>query len=142
MRSPKVPLAIFFAFWLLAVGDMTWTYLSNPHDPTLTGTDRYGHTYPGELARILTVAAGEIIVLLAILRPWTYRRSWGRALLAFAVLSPWLLLWGAVGLHAGPTTHAHTAWLLLLWLGLLGAALFAFFRGPIPQVDPPVGRHN
>ena len=70
------------------------------------GDYRIAQVDPGELARILTVAAGEIIVLLAILRPWSYRRSWGRALLAFAVLSPWLLLWGAVGLHAGPRHDA------------------------------------
>ncbi|HEU5185607.1 MAG TPA: hypothetical protein VFU01_13630 [Gemmatimonadaceae bacterium] len=109
---------LFTVFWLLAALDMTFTYVRNPYDPSLMGTTAYGHTSPGELTRMLTILAGELVLFLAILRPWSYRQSWLRALFALVILSPWLLLWGPIGLHAGPTTHAHTTWLLVLWVGL------------------------
>ena len=97
---------------------MTATYYANPHDPTLTGTDAYGHTQVGELARILKITAGELVIATLVLRPWSYRRSWVRVLAGLLLLTPWMLLWGVAGMHSGPTTHAHTSWLLLFWIGL------------------------
>jgi hypothetical protein len=102
---------------------MVSTYLGNPHDPALKGTEAYGHTQRGELAHILGITAGEVLVLLLLLRPWSYDRSWLRALGALLVLTPWLMLWGILGLHAGPTTHTHTALLLLVWVSLVGASV-------------------
>ena len=69
------------------------------------------------------VTASEILVSVAVLRPWSYRRSWGRSLALAVVLAPWMLLWGGFGMHAGPTTHAHTLWLFFYWVGLLAAAV-------------------
>lgn len=113
------PARVFVVFWLVGIVWMVSTYFANPVDPTLQGTDRYGTTYHGELQSILGVTAVELALSIAILRPWSYERSWGRALLTLLVFTPWILLWGALGLHAGPTTHAHTVWLLLYWIGLL-----------------------
>jgi hypothetical protein len=113
--------AVFSTFWLVGVVLMTLSYVGNPVDPSLIGTDRYGQSYSGELQSILTVTLAEIAISLAILRPWNYRRSWWRPLLLLVILTPWLLLWGVVGMHAGPTTHTHSLWLMLYWIGLLGA---------------------
>ena len=117
-RRFRSPLTLFAGFWIIGIVVMVRSYYGNPHDPTLTGTDAYGHTQLGELARILRITAVEVLVFLLLLRPWSYQRSWMRALAGVVLLTPWLLLWGALGLHAGPTTHAHTSWLLLFWLGL------------------------
>jgi hypothetical protein len=69
---------------LLGVGlaFFSYTYVANPHDPALVGTDAYGHTYRGELTSILVISAAEILVAGAIVRPWSYRASWGRAFIA------------------------------------------------------------
>ena len=111
------------AFWLAGVALMIRSYVANPVDPSLRGAARYGTTYAGELRFILAVTASEILVSVAVLRPWSYRRSWGRSLALAAVLAPWMLLWGGFGMHAGPTTHAHTLWLFFYWVGLLAAAV-------------------
>ena len=116
------PLRLFAGYSTLGAALFTFEYLTNPLEPALAGTARYGTTYAGELTQILGVTGAEILVAAVILRPWSYRRSWGRALLCALAFAPWLALWGALGLHAGPTTHAHTTWLLLFWLGLVTAA--------------------
>jgi hypothetical protein len=116
------PAAVFAAFWLIGIALMSWSYVANPVNPSLRGTERYGTTYAGELRFILMVTLLEITISLGVLRPWSYRRSWIRVLVLLLLLTPWLLLWGALGLHAGPTTHTHTLW-LVFWIGLLGAAI-------------------
>jgi NhaP-type Na+/H+ or K+/H+ antiporter len=102
---------------------MTYSYVANPIDSSLTGTAAYGTTYRGELGFIALVTAAEVIVSVTVLRPWSYRCSWGRALLLLVLLTPWLLFWGALGLHAGPTTHIRTVWLMLYWVGVFGSVL-------------------
>ena len=119
----RAPLILFAGFWIIGVLVMAGSYYANPHDPTLTGVDAYGHTQVGELARILQITAVELLVFVVVLRPWSHRRSWIRAVTGLALLTPWLLLWGAVGLHSGPTTQAHTSWLLLFWVALLISAI-------------------
>ena len=117
------PVLVFTTFWLIGIALMSWSYATNPVNPALHGPGRYGTTYEGELRFILTVTLGEIAISLGVLRPWSYQRSWVRTLIMLLLLSPWLLLWGALGLHAGPTTHTHTLWLVLFWFGLLSAAI-------------------
>jgi hypothetical protein len=121
--SRSFHLRLFGAFWAFGVALFTVKYFTNPGNPALTGIARYGTTYMGELADILGLTAVEVLVSAAILRPWSYRQSWGRALTAAAVLAPWLLVRVAVGMHAGPTTRAHTRWLLLFLIGLVIAAI-------------------
>jgi hypothetical protein len=139
MSHSRTPIVLFAAFWLSGLILIVGTYVSNPHDPALTGTEAYGHTQPGELSHILAITAGEMLVFLVLLRPWSYHRSWLRAVGALLVLTPWLLLWGVLGLHAGPTTHTHTLLLGLLWFGLAvtsvvsGVAVIRMRR----RVQPP-----
>jgi hypothetical protein len=122
-KSMKVPLILFVAYWTLVVGFVVATYSAYPPDPDLRDTASYGHTAPGELRVDLIVMALEIAVFAALLRPWSYARSWGRALVSLGVLTPWLVFLLAVGIHAGPPIRVHTDLLLLLWIGLLVAAI-------------------
>ncbi len=121
--SRSFHLRLFGAFWAFGVALFTVKYFTNPGNSALLGIAGYGKTYMGELADILGLTAVEILVSAAILRPWSYRRSWGRSLTAAAVLAPWIVVRMAVGMHAGPTTRAHTLWLLLFLIGLIGTAI-------------------
>ncbi len=131
MRRPLSyrPLISFFAFWGIGCLWFTATYLANPPRPHSTGPSAYGTTWAGELKSILLFTLCEVVVAALILQPWTYDRSWGRAGLTLLVLTPWLLLQGAIGLHSGPTTAAHTTWLVLLWVALLALMVLGFVRG-------------
>ncbi len=124
MKASKLPLPVmlFGIFWTAGITLMAATYLMSPPDSALQGTERYGHTYPGEFRHMLVVTTVELLIFAALLRPWSYRRSWGRAVGTAALLTPWILVWGALGLHAGPTTHTHSLWLFFFWVGLVVAA--------------------
>ena len=130
------PMRLFSGFSAAGLVMFIYEYVANPYDPALTGTAAYGHTYPGELSLVLRMSAVEIVAAAMVLRPWSYNRSWGRALVAVLLLTPWLMLWGVLGLHAGPATHAHTTWLVGLWLGLAVAAA----RGAL--TSDTVGEHS
>ena len=117
------PLALFVGFWSVGVALMTQTYLSNPPDPTLGGIEAYGHTWAGELRTMLWITGGEVLTFLLILRPWSYYQAWSRSVAALVLLTPWMVLWGGLGMHSGPTTGTHGLWLLTFWLGLVVAAI-------------------
>jgi hypothetical protein len=119
------PVVTFSGFWLIGIALMIYDYFRNPVIPGLHGTAAYGTTHAGELQVILLVTAAEVLISTVILRPWSYQHSWFRSLLTLILLTPWMLLWGALGLHAGPTTHMHSMWLLLYWVGLLVAAVMS-----------------
>ena len=57
-------------------------------------------------------------MLLAILRPWSYDRSWGRALVAWILLAPWNALSMIMSMHQGGIIVLHWMWLCLLLLGI------------------------
>jgi hypothetical protein len=122
IKLRRQPILLFSGFWLVGVALMTQSYVRHPVDPALHGTAAYGTTYAGELRFILSVTAVEMLISAMILRPWSYYHSWVRALSVFVLCTPWMLLWGALGLHAGPATHVHSIWLLLYWVGLLVSA--------------------
>lgn len=71
------------------------------------------------------VALGECALLLAILRPWSYCRSWGRALSASLLAIGLSLLWVQGALHSPPYFGMHLQWWLLVNLGLLLLTLFS-----------------
>lgn len=133
MTKPfRSSLGLYIGFWAAGVLLMVYSYVSEP--PTaLPAPESYGHSYSGELRIMLAVTSVEMVIFALILRPWSYDRSWLRALLALSLLTPWLLLWGAFGIHAGPATHTHTAWLLLLWAVLAVSCVSSFRRSKQPN---------
>jgi hypothetical protein len=78
----------------------------------------------------------QTLLLMAILRPATFARSWGRALLALVVCLAFLAL-GALGsMHSPPAWGAYTLWLLLLLFGAFGLLLSSASGGKAPDPLP------
>ena len=72
---------------------------------------------------MLEVLSVEVLLLYLILRPWSYRRSWGRAAIAFFLFAGWTILGGIGTMHSGRIGTFHWGWLLLVTVGLLGATV-------------------
>lgn len=114
--------AILPTAWIVLVGAMVWARYRDPfgRSPTHPG---YGENLPGDLPWALVTSAVEIVVLTAILQPWSVRSLWPRALTAFALFAPWSLFAMMMGMHAGSIDAAHSMWRIGLALALGGALL-------------------
>jgi hypothetical protein len=86
------------------------------------------HNRPGDLGRNLRYVIAEAALALLLLRPWSYRHSWRRALLAALLLAPWVLFNVAFLIHSGGVMALHTFWLVLLWLACAAAAAVSGVR--------------
>jgi hypothetical protein len=131
LRIAPLPL-----LWLTTVMLMARSWAGDPHDPALEGTDRYGHNHDGALADGVVFTVIELAVLLAILRPWSYDRSWGRSLAATVLLLPMTALSMLMSMHAGGIIGLHFTWLLL---ALVGEGI-AFLVSAISRYRGPMGR--
>ena len=94
-------------------------------DPRRRGN---GQNWPGDLSTELWLGAAELLVLFLILRPWSYRRSWGRALVALVLFIPWTLFTAMLGMHAGSINGAHLVWRAGVALVLLCLALISGYE--------------
>ena len=94
---------------------------------------QYGMNWPGDLREDLWDTAVEAAVLVLLLRPWSFRDSIGRLVLALVLFLPWTLFNLLVGMHSGPIGNAHELWLLLVCAGLV-AGLIMTVRG---RRNPP-----
>lgn len=65
------------------------------------------------------IVLAECSVLLAVLRPRSYSRSWGRALCACLLAIGLALFWLQGALHAPPYYGMHLQWWLAVSLGLV-----------------------
>jgi hypothetical protein len=83
------------------------------------------HNRPGELSSFLGLTLIELAVILAILRPRSYAHSWRRALAAVAVVTPWLVVFVAMMIHAGGVMVLHVLWLGGLWIGIAVLAVIS-----------------
>lgn len=96
----------------------------------------YGANWPGDLPRLLFLASIEVALLYAILRPATFRASWGRALWAVMLLVPYTAITTVVAMHGGPIIGAHLLWLTGLTLAMCvvlvvaAASAIARWRAP------------
>ncbi|MGL4768165.1 MAG: ADP-ribosylglycohydrolase family protein [Formosimonas sp.] len=104
---------------ILFIGMMWRDYLNDPFDPTRGGTNSYGHNSDGVFSSLSVAVGLELLVAYAIVRPWSYRRSWGRALCALCLAVPWTMLSLLVTMHAGGVVALHALWMLCL-SGVLG----------------------
>ena len=90
-------------------------------DPT--GQQIYAN-WPGELMETLGLIAIEVALLYLILRPWSYTRSWGRALMAGLLLAPFAVFaFGVMFMYGSLIALMHVIWLGLVAGGLFVAAL-------------------
>lgn len=77
-----------------------------------------GKNWPGDLQRTLIQAAIGTVVLALILRPWSFRDSVGRLLLALALFASWTAFNLLTLTHAGEVIGAHLFWLVLVCASL------------------------
>jgi hypothetical protein len=107
-----------WAAWVGLVWLMVRDWQRDPYNPALEGTAAYGHNLDGVQLTGPLLSGLELALAFLILRPWSYQRSWVRALIALALLSPWALVNTVVILHLGGIGMLHVMWLWTLWLAL------------------------
>jgi len=76
-------------------------------DPRRQG---YGQNWPGDLSSEIGMGVWELLALMLVLRPWSYRHSWGRALVALVLFFGWTMVTAILGMHAGSINGAHLVW--------------------------------
>lgn len=91
---------------------------TDPYDPALTGTARYGHDHDGALAQLLPLCLVEFAVLQLVLVPGDPQRRIGRAVVALVLLVPWTLGSLVLTMHQGGVVAAHALWLLAASAGV------------------------
>jgi hypothetical protein len=112
-----------FGVWVATTLEMLRGWRNDPYNPALKGSDTYFHNGPGALGWGVLFTTIDIVVLYAVLRPWSYDRSWRRALAALLLFTPWAFLNAITVVHAGSVRFTHILSVLAVWLGL--AVLFA-----------------
>jgi hypothetical protein len=122
MRFPRN----FYVYaWLAAVALYVWAAFA----PDYYAIHHNLKTYPLRDAMLFSlVSAVECLALLLILRPWTFRGSRWRLLIALILFVPWTALCALSLMHMSPFYSAHALWLLLVVIGLV-IAMFTVRRG-------------
>lgn len=104
-------------------------YITDPYDPALTGTERYGHNGAGAFQRYTLLILIEFLVLAAVLVPYSFSRFyWVRPLILQILFFGWTLLMLVSGMHGGNVDALHTLYLLginAVIFVLLAAAVIA-----------------
>jgi len=77
----------------------------------------------------------ELAVLYVILRPWSFRASWGRALLASLLFLPWTGVCGMAVMHSGGFFVLHVFWLLVVSFSLIAVALASGLQALLRRKD-------
>ena len=97
---------------------MVRSWVSDPYVEPLDGIPRYGHNGPDALREGLVWIAAELILVLSILRPWNYDRSWWRPAVALLMVVPLVGLLFVTQMHSGGIHGLHLLWatFLMCWL--------------------------
>ena len=98
--------------WFGRLPDPYWQYVRHIPPPHL-------HPVSGIFWIILCMLA-QAVMLAAILRPATYKQSWGRAVIAVVISVGFFALAGMGAMHAPPYYFAYLWWLL----AVVAAAVF------------------
>ena len=120
-RHLLLPLTAITGLAMVVWGGFLPDYWMLRHQPP--GTEP---AYP--LQAVLTFCAlilAECLLLLAVLRPGSYCRSWGRALCASLLALALGGFWFSGFMHAPPYYGMHLQWWLLVSLGLLLLTLYS-----------------
>lgn len=115
------------AFTILALGILVAALAGLRPDPYLTGVRALPlpHPYPIEtLAWVALLMSVQVIVLFSILRPRTFRASYGRAIAGVGVSLLFLTIGGLGAMHSPPPWGVYILWLLVVLAGML--ALFGW----------------
>jgi hypothetical protein len=117
-RKQLLATALPLLAWVVVTAEMVRGWQRDPYNPALKGTDSYFHNPPGALGVGILFISIDIAVLYAVLRPWSYHRSWPRALGALLLFTPWAALNTISLMHAGSVWATHVMAVLGIWLGL------------------------
>ena len=114
------------AIWLVGVLAVLWTARwPNPYTVHVARIPP-PHPYPLEgvlwTVFLMTLQIGAQFL---ILRPQTYRRSWGRSLIAAAVTFPFIAYAGLVAMHAPPYWFHYALWVIATMMLLLALSLWS-----------------
>ena len=103
------------ALWGFLVLMMARDYfVIDPPDASLAGTDLYGHNSKGHFTRFALFSLIELALFYAILRPWSFRRSVGRAAVALLLAVVWLGIGFIAVFHTGGVAAFHLMWVIFL----------------------------
>lgn len=84
----RVGVLALVAWWVFTVVRM-WLDAQQDLGPTGLPDDIPNwHNRPGDLWRFAAISAGELVAVLLVLRPHSYLRSWGRALISTPTAAP------------------------------------------------------
>jgi hypothetical protein len=125
--SLRFRFALIIAPWPILMGLAFRARMADAFDPSASA---FGTNWPGDVAHVALFGAVEVAVLIAIMRPWSYRRSWGRAALAAILFAAYGLFTLLVGMHAGSILGIHALWLLALGVSM---AITAFVSVLAPE---------
>jgi hypothetical protein len=112
--------------WLAASGLLVVIHVGERPRP---GARHFAADSPASIARAVLVMAIETGLLYAVLRPWSYRRSAGRAFAAFGLFVLWTLLSMFGVMHASNAALLHLLWLAAVDLLLLVCGLISVIGG-------------
>lgn len=121
MASPSTIVA---SLWPLALYAATVTLMvldarSDPFNPALEGTARYGHNHDGALTQMALWALVELVLLHVVLAPGSPARPVWRAVLALLGFLAWTLFNLVLLMHQGGIVALHAMWLLAVVLCII-----------------------
>ena len=127
-RNQWTILALLLAWWTVTLVRMRSSALHAGGSVATSGA----RGAAGDLRTYVIMTAVELGVVLLLLRPWSYRRSWGRAFVTAVLLLPWSFVWLMLLAHSGGVKGLHFLWLFGLLVGCLAltaiSAAFALRR--------------
>jgi len=121
--------------WLLLLALMIQDWVADPYNPGLRSTAAYGHNQEGALFQGVLWSTMELAVLYVILRPWSFRASWGRVLLALLLFLPWTSVSVMAVMHSGGVFVLHVFWLLVVSFSLIAVALASGLQALLRKKD-------
>jgi hypothetical protein len=115
-RAKNMAAVLWMAWPLAAFLILAAAANRNDFDPTAT---RLELNWPGDVPRALATTAVETVVLALLLRPWSFRDSVWRLVVALALFVPWTVFTFATGTHVGQVIGARLFWLLVVCVSLV-----------------------
>jgi len=88
-------------------------FVTDPFNPELTGTSRYGHNGEGDFRQYAVIISIEFLILAFVLLPFSFSRFyWIRPLILQSAFGFWFFMMAVAGMHGGGVHALHTLYLL------------------------------